>query len=310
LTSQLTFRTLLLRPAQQKNDFYGGGDRTDSEDIVPVDWNQFYRTRLPEFLDGNGDLAPPWERFPGYERYTIGWRMGAGEDWLCLWHVFLEDLDPAFDARLAYLRRHPPAPVTWADWVHCVLYSSSREVEREDEEEAAAERRTALQQAGLIASDVAYSTWLSQQQGVRCPWESAETPEMAARYGTRDLWFWSRQVAGLRSDPAWVPPAVPERWQPCAAPLKTGEVRVFDLHNGLLALAQMLSAGRVTAPWQLGLTLDDFADSFEDDMGYVDAFRLWEMSSFDDREQLQQYLTATNVPEVWERWTVEQFLMD
>jgi hypothetical protein len=274
-----------------------------------MDWKQFCSTRLPEFLDGNGDLAPPWERFPSYERYTIGLRMGAGEDWLGLWHVFLENLDPAFEARLAYLRRHPPAPVTWADAVHDVLYPSSGDAAR-DEEGAAAERRDALQRAGLIASDVAYSTWLSQQRGVRWPWESADAPEEAARYWTRDFWFWSRQIAGLRSDPAWEPPAVPERWQPCAEPLRSGAVRSPDLRKGLLSLAQMLSAGGVIPPWQLGLTLDDFADSFEEDMGYVDAFRFWGMSSFDDREQLQRYLTATEAPEVWERWSAKQFLLD
>jgi hypothetical protein len=275
-----------------------------------MNWKQSCRARLPEFLNGDGDLAPPWERFPNYERYTIGWRMGAGEDWLGLWQVFLEDLDPAFEIRLAYLRRHPPAPATWADEVHSVLYPSSLEADREDDEGAAAERRAAFELAGLIASDVAYSTWLSQQRGVRWPWEYAETPETAARHWTRDLWFWSRQVAKLRTDPAWVPSAVPERWQPCAAPLRTGDVRSPDLCSGLLSLAQMLSAGRVTPPWQLGLPLDSFADSFEDDMEYVDAFRLWGTSSFDDREQLQRYLAATEVPEVWERWAAEQFLMD
>jgi hypothetical protein len=71
----------------------------------------------------------------------------------------------------------------------------------------------------------------------------------------------------------------------------------------------MLSAGRVVPPWQLGMTFDDFADSFEDDMGYVDAFRLWGMSSFDDHEQLQCYLTANEVPELWQRWSEEQFLL-
>jgi hypothetical protein len=75
-----------------------------------MDWKQSCRARLPQFVDRNGDLAPPWEQFPEYERHTIGWRMGTGEDWLGMWHVFLEQLDPAPDARLAYLRRHPPAP--------------------------------------------------------------------------------------------------------------------------------------------------------------------------------------------------------
>jgi hypothetical protein len=272
-------------------------------------WEDFCRGRLPEFLDVNGDLAPPWERFPNYERYTIGWRMGTGEDWLGLWHVFLDGLDLSFEARLAYLRRHPPAPETWADAVHGVLYPSAGDDDPGEDEEAAAGRRDALRRAGLIASDVAYPTWLSQQRGVRWPWEDSETPEDAARYWTRDFWFWSRQVAGLRADPGWEPPAVPAGWQPCEAPLRTGEVGSPDLRHGLLSLAQMLSAGRVTPPWRLGLTLDDFADSFENDMGYVDAFRNWGMSSFDDREQLRRYLAANDAPDAWLGWCEAQFLL-
>src|SRR5579871_6192954 len=90
-----------------------------------MSWQQFYRDRLPDELDDNGDLAPPWERFPTYERYTIGWRMGTGEGWLDMWRVFLDDLDPALEVRLAYLKRHPPAPVTWASWVYAILHPSS-----------------------------------------------------------------------------------------------------------------------------------------------------------------------------------------
>lgn len=280
-----------------------------------MDWKQSCRARLHEKLDENGDLAPPWEMFPTYERYTIGWRMGDGETWLGLWQVFLEGLDPAFEVRLAYLRRHPPAPITWANSVHDVLYPSSRDDEEEEEDEerdsrVALERRAALLQEGLIGSDVAYATWLRQQRGVRWPWTYSETPESAARYWTRDLWFWSRQVAGLRSGPAWTPPQVPAEWEPCASALEAGKVPALALRRGLLSLAQMLSAGQVMPPWQLGLARSDFADSFEEDMGYVDAFRLWGMSAFDDRERLQRYLAATEVPESWEGWVAEQLPVD
>src|SRR4051812_10758487 len=70
-----------------------------------MDWKQSCRARLGDHLGKDGDLAPPWEQFPTYERHTIGWRMGAGEDWMGLWRVFVEDLDPAFEVRLAYLKR-------------------------------------------------------------------------------------------------------------------------------------------------------------------------------------------------------------
>ena len=285
-----------------------------------MDWKQSCRARLPEHLDESGDLAPPWEKFPHYERHTIGWRMGTGEDWLGLWHVFLENLDPAFEVRLAYLKRHPPAPFTWASSVHDVLYPSSREEDKGDDDDdddddvdddrAATERRAALLQRGLIASDIAFATWLRQQPAVRWPWTYSETPENAARHWTRDLWFWSRQVAKLRGGPAWTPPQVPAQWQPCALALETGNVGSLEPGQGLLSLARMLSAGQVTPPWQLGLDLDEFADSFEGGMGYVDAFRLWGMSAFDDREHLQRYLDTTEMPKRWEVWVAEQFLID
>lgn len=277
-----------------------------------MDWKQSCLSRLPEYLDDSGDLAPPWERFPEYERYTIGWRMGAGEDWLGLWHVFLDGLDPAFETRLAYLRRHPAAPFTWASSVHEVLYPSSPDDEGDDgdDEGVARERRGGLLQRGLIASDVAFGTWLRQKEGVRWPWTYSDAPEEAARHRTRDIGFWSRQVAGLRRDPAWSPPPVPDEWQSCAAPLATGNPGPLDLGRGLLSLARLLAAGHVTPPWQLGLTTDDFADSFDDDMGYVDAFRLWGMSVFDDRQHLQAYLGATRMPESWEEWVAEQWPVD
>jgi hypothetical protein len=86
---------------------------------------QSYLDRLPGYLDENGDLPPPWERLPTFEFHTMGWRMGKGEDWLRLWTVFLEQLGPELEPRLAYLKRHPPAPIIWASSVYHVLYPST-----------------------------------------------------------------------------------------------------------------------------------------------------------------------------------------
>jgi hypothetical protein len=276
---------------------------------------EYARAHLAENLDARGDLAPPWEKFPTYERMTIGWRMGHGETWLGFYHAFTDSLGPAFDARLAYLQRHAPAPVSWADWVWSTLHPDEEDEEDEDLEDDAHdtrenERRSELRRLGLIASDVAFTTWLRQQERVRWPWEHSETPENAARYWTRELWFWSRQVSALRAGPAWRAPEVPEAWQACAAPLATGSVGEIDAGKGLLSLARMLSAGAVSAPWQIGLDVADFTNSFEMDMGYVDAFRLWGMSAFDDREHLQRYLDATAMPARWASWISEQFFVD
>lgn len=296
-----------------------------------MDWKESSRSRLREHLDPRGDLAPPWERFPEYERHSLGWRMGAGEDWLGLWSVFLEQLGPDLETRVAYLRRHAPAPINWADAVHRVLHPAERggddgdgsddTDEGDDGDECddgdvadptvAAERRAALLEQGLIASDIAFTTWLGQQKDVRWPWEHDATPEDAARYSTRELWFWSRQVAELRrGGNGWTPPVVPEAWRACAHALETGDAGPVDPRLGLLSLARMLCAGYVKAPWELGLSLADFADSFDNDMGYVDAFRLWGMSAFDDAFHLRRYLDATRAPAEWADWAAEQLLME
>ncbi len=79
-----------------------------------------------------------------------------------------------------------------------------------------------------------------------------------------------------------------------------------DPAQGLLTLAQMLCAGSVKPPWTLGLFPDDFTDSFEMDMGYSDAFRLWIMSAFDDDMLLREMLQKTQIPREWLDWIDEQ----
>ncbi|MEO1174598.1 MAG: hypothetical protein AAFX94_21485, partial [Myxococcota bacterium] len=83
---------------------------------------EYYQERLSDYVDARGDVVPPWERFPDYERYSLGWRMGAGESWLCAWSVFLEHRCSEPDDRLAYLRRHDTAPVPWAGEIYGLLH--------------------------------------------------------------------------------------------------------------------------------------------------------------------------------------------
>jgi hypothetical protein len=261
--------------------------------------------RLEANRDAHGDLAPPWEEFPTYERYSMGWRMGSGEDWLRLWHVFLEELEDR-DARLAYLRRHAPAPFNWANAVANVISEDEGEEDGEaDGEEDEDIDYDALLAEGLIASDIAYPTWLAKQRGVVWPWSYADDPIDAARHYTRECSFWSRQVEALRADPAWTPPSVPPAWEVCAEALATGRVRDPEPARGLVTLARMLAAGHVAPPWTLGLGPSDFADTFELTMGYADAFRLWGMSVFDDEEHLARYLGTSPPPASWQAWITE-----
>ncbi len=72
-----------------------------------TDWEERCRERLPSNLNENGDLMPPWARFPDYERHSIGWRMGGGEDWLGLWYLFVEQLPKDKAARLSLPQAAP-----------------------------------------------------------------------------------------------------------------------------------------------------------------------------------------------------------
>jgi len=65
-------------------------------------------------IDDDGDLLAPWLVFPEIHPMSIGWRMGAGEDYL---HLFASqylrrdgDVDDVVRRRL---RRKHPAPTYW-----------------------------------------------------------------------------------------------------------------------------------------------------------------------------------------------------
>lgn len=70
--------------------------------------------RIARELRERGTLLPPWSRFPELPRYSVGWRMGSGEDYLILHGRWTANWTS--DAWVAYLRRHAPIPVEWYDW--------------------------------------------------------------------------------------------------------------------------------------------------------------------------------------------------
>lgn len=273
------------------------------------------RALLAEHLDAQGDITPPWAKLPDYERGTIGWRMGLGETWLGLWWTFIQAFGNDRAAKVALLKRHPPAPYSWADAVMGVLDPDWEDRLDDDGDDdlgplAIPEVQwRELVDAGLVASDVAYQTWRTRHPEPEWPWRWTRSPEQAARYWTRSFAFWSRTLAEVRARPDWSPPRLPFRWRSCRGSLRSGVLDRADLQRGLRTLARALCAGEVAPPWRLGAALTDFRDSFEDDMGYVDAFRLWLMSAFDDRPHLERYLDAHEAPEDWRAWAVEQSLV-
>ena len=90
-----------------------------------------------------GELEPPWSRFPWISRYSIGWRMGSGESYMMLWSDFVDERFETAEEALEYLRRHPPAPRTWADWIAHWLGQLERDRSEADELDEVAAQLTA-----------------------------------------------------------------------------------------------------------------------------------------------------------------------
>jgi hypothetical protein len=117
----------------------------------------------------------------------------------------------------------------------------------------------------------------------------------------------SRVKSGLKDYRAKPPiKQIPSDWASIKTQLYTGELGEVSPENGLLTISQMLCAGEIRPPWQFGLTPDDCTDSFEMDMGFCDAYRMWLMSSFDDDQLIREMLNECGVPDDWTDWVNEE----
>ncbi len=85
--------------------------------MAPAD---FERQRI-ERLRATTEMQPPWEMFPDIPRYSIGWRMGAGEDCWHDWRTWFRGL--SVEGREHYRRIHPE-PKTW-EGVYDSLFKDS-----------------------------------------------------------------------------------------------------------------------------------------------------------------------------------------
>ena len=64
-------------------------------------------------LQDKNIMPPPWLAHREIERYSIGWRMGYGEDYIDRFGDWLDTLSP--EERTEY-RTLFPEPVTWKGW--------------------------------------------------------------------------------------------------------------------------------------------------------------------------------------------------
>ncbi len=60
-------------------------------------------------------MTPPWQEFPKIKRYSIGWRMGDGEDYICKWSDWIKTLDES--QKLEYFHQYKPHNLSWLDYV-------------------------------------------------------------------------------------------------------------------------------------------------------------------------------------------------
>ena len=72
-------------------------------------------------------LLPPWLACPRIERYSIGWRMGYGEDYLMKWGEWYQTLS---DEETVYYQGLFPEPPTWKGYWNnadeCICYTHDK----------------------------------------------------------------------------------------------------------------------------------------------------------------------------------------
>lgn len=78
---------------------------------------EVYEALMAEEIAGQPDgiPRPPWLRYPQYDRYSIGWRMGAGEMYMLAWRIWAEKRTG--QQLREELARFAPLPEEWADWI-------------------------------------------------------------------------------------------------------------------------------------------------------------------------------------------------
>jgi len=259
------------------------------------------------------ELPPPWAKYPELPSGSIGWRMGYGESWVMGWGTWLEQQPKDRAWRAAYLRRHPPAPRTWAGTVAGVLEPEHDDAEDVDEDYEATNEAHAKRLAaeGLVGDDVAMGAWAALHgEAPEAPWAMkwhARKLGSAARYGGRELTFWARWCASRREDgrleawlrgvpepeSAWVPMreavrhgAVPKDWSPASAWER--------------AAVSIAAHAELPPPWELGEPASSLCQAYEDDSSYADAWCSWVYDAFDDGTSWRAYLERhAAMPDDW-----------
>ncbi len=273
-------------------------------------------TLIAKELDVHGDLAPPWARYPEIPNGSIGWRMGGGEGWLMMWWQWLARLPTDRAVRLAYLRRHPPAPRSWTRSAMSVIdpdFEDDFEDEGDDEvadalDERRRSLRSELEQAGVLVDDAAIGAWLLRNDPPRAPWVGEGSVAGAVRYGARALNFFVRWAVARRAEgrlASWleaVPPP-PRGWRAVHDALASGRAPAALPRDAREQLAILLAAqGDPPPPWTRGEPPAAIEQQFEEDTTYAGAWSEWATDSFDDASSWTAYLgRCVAAPPEWDQ---------
>ena len=68
---------------------------------------------LPEKTPYPDPMLPPWQECPDIPMFSIGWRMGGGEDYMHDFHDWFDELSE--DVKQQYIANNPE-PEDWEHW--------------------------------------------------------------------------------------------------------------------------------------------------------------------------------------------------
>lgn len=82
-------------------------------DITQSTW---YQGHIEPLIAEHGMFPPPWIYQPDSHPYSIGWRMGGGEDFITLFWQWWNSAQMNEQQRIEYFK-YFPAPPRWYEWI-------------------------------------------------------------------------------------------------------------------------------------------------------------------------------------------------
>ena len=85
------------------------------DDMHRQEYENWIKETIAKELTPQGDLLPPWQRYPEIQNGSIGWRMGYGEAYMIAWDKWASQINQ--EQLIEYFKKYAPIPVEWLSWV-------------------------------------------------------------------------------------------------------------------------------------------------------------------------------------------------